>query len=204
MSYSFDFDLTKISRSFFRELASFTEKKEIHRKTGNASRKLARKMKVNEMTGIPMTDAITLMEDMVDIHAKNLTHREQFQKTEKRALFLPHCSRKHMDGECEASFDPEVSSYSCEGCSEDCPVKKATDVAEEKGYDVYVFPGGSCIPKVLSKKNYDGVVGVACSEEVKLGIKKLEEAGMEYQGIPLLKNGCANTQFNIQTLKKKL
>ncbi len=204
MSYSFDFDLTKISRSFFREVASFTEKNSIHRKTGNISRKLVRKMRVDEITGIPMTDAISLMEDMVDIHSKNLVHEKDFQETDKRALFLPHCSRKHMDGQCQASFDPELSSYSCEGCSDDCPVNRATQVAEKEGYDVFVFPGGSCIPKVLRKRNYDGVVGVACSEEVKLGMEKLEEAGLDYQGIPLLKNGCANTQFNIDTLKKRL
>jgi len=83
-------------------------------------------------------------------------------------------------------------------------IKKATDIAEEKGYDVFIFPGGSCIPKVLNKGNYDGVLGVACSEEIKLGIEKLEEADVEYQGIPLLKNGCANTGFNLKTLKDKL
>ncbi len=204
MSYSFDFDLTKVSRSFFREVASFTDRSGLHRKTGNISRTLVKKLRVDEMTGIPMTDAITLMEDMVDIHAKNLSMEENFQETEDRALFLPHCSRKHMDSSCKASFDPKFSSYRCEGCSEDCTVRKATEIAEERGYDVFIFPGGSCIPKVLRKGNYDGVVGVACSEEIKLGIEKLEEAGIGYQGIPLLKNGCANTEFNIDTLKKKL
>jgi len=204
MSYSFDFDLTKISRSFFREVASFTEKKELHKKTGKISRKMAERMNIDEITGIPMSDAITLVEDMVDIHAKNLSSEKAFEETTDRALFLPHCSRKHMDDECEASFNPELSTYKCEKCSEDCIVRKATEIAEERGYDVFVFPGGSCIPKVLRKRNYDGVIGVACSEEVKLGIKKLKEAGVEYQGIPLLKNGCANTEFNIKTLKDKL
>ncbi len=204
MSYSFDFDLTKISRSFFKDVAGFVDRKDLHRKTGNMSRKIVEKMNINEATGIPMTDAITLMEDMVDIHTRNLLHEKEFQDTEKRALFLPHCSRKYMDSRCKAEFDPEVSSYRCKGCSDDCPVNRATTMAEDRGYDVFVFPGGSCIPKVLRRKNYDGVVGVACSEEVKIGMEKLEEVGVNYQGIPLLKNGCANTRFNIDTLKRKL
>ncbi|MFP4115791.1 MAG: DUF116 domain-containing protein [Candidatus Aenigmatarchaeota archaeon] len=204
MSYSFDFDLTKVSRSFFREIACLTERSELHRKAGDVSRKLVEKTSLDKLTGIPMSDAITLMEDMVDIHAKNLAREESFRETERRALFLPHCGRKHMDDQCEASFNPELSSYTCEKCSEDCLIRKATEIGEDRGYDVYIFPGGSCIPKVLSKKNYGGVVGVACAEEVKLGIKKLEEAGVDYQGIPLLKNGCAHTEFNLKTLKEKL
>ena len=197
MSYSFDFDLTKISRSMFRDLAAFIERNELHKKTGKASRKLVRAMKIQEITGLPMEDAVTLVEDMADIYTKNLSTVDDFKKTEKRALFLPHCARKHMDNKCQASFDPDYSTYRCEGCSDDCMIKKATDIAEEKGYDVFIFPGGSCIPKVLNKGNYDGVLGVACSEEIKLGIEKLEEADVEYQGIPLLKNGCANTGFNL-------
>lgn len=204
MSYSFDFDLTKISRSMFRDLASFIDRRDLHKKTGEASRKLVRAMKVKEVTGLPMEDAVTVVEDMAHIYTKNLSQEEAFEETEERALFLPHCARKHMDGECQASFDPEFSSYRCEGCSEDCMVRKATEVGEESGYDVFIFPGGSCIPKVLRKGDYDGVVGVACSEEIKLGIRKLEEADVEYQGVPLLKNGCANTEFNLETLRKKL
>lgn len=204
MSYSFNFDLTKISQSFFRELASFTDRKSLHRKMGKTSRNLVEKLKIDEITGVPMSDAIQLTEDMVEIYLKNLSKEEAFRETENRALFLPHCSRKWMDQDCEAEFDPEVSSYRCQKCSEDCLIRKATEIGEKEGYDVYIFPGSSCISKVLQKKKYDGVVGVACSEEVKLGIKKLEKANIDYQAVPLLKNGCSNTKFNLQTLKKTL
>lgn len=204
MSYSFDFDLTKISRSFFQEIAEVTDDTKIHRRIGQVSKFMVKKFKVHEMTGLPASDAIELMEDMTEIYIKNLKKRQDFEETDKRALLLPHCARKYMDNSCEAKFNAELSTYICAKCSEDCPVKKATEVGEAEGYDVYVFPGSSCIGKLLRKYNYGGLVGVACSEEIKLGFDKLEAAGIDYQGVPLLKNGCANTQFNIETLEKTL
>lgn len=204
MSYSFDFDLTKVSRSFFQKVADFTERKELHHKVGKIARKLTDEFGIDRATGMNFSDAITLMEDLVEINVKNLSNRKKFEKSDERALLLPHCSRKYMDDRCEANFDPELSSYECKGCSDDCLVNKAKQKGEKEGYDVYVFPGGSCVSKLIRKKNYDGMVGVACSEEIKLGGKKLDKVSMPYQGLPLLKNGCANTRFNLKTLKEIL
>ncbi len=75
---------------------------------------------------------------------------------------------------------------------------------EERGYDVYVLPGGSCIQQVLKKGGYEAVVGVACGEEIKLAEGLLERTGLPGQNVPLAKNGCVNTWFNIQALKKVL
>jgi len=204
MSYSFDFDLTKVSRSFFRKVANFTDRKDLHHRAGKIARKLVNEFSIDEATGMNFSDSIALMEDLVEINVNNLSNRERFEKTDERALLLPHCSRKHMDDQCEASFDPELSSYECNECSDDCLVNRAKDVAEDKGYDVYIFPGGSCVSKLVKKKNYDGIAGVACSEEIKLGGKKLDKVGISYQGVPLLNNGCANTEFNFKTLKEIL
>jgi hypothetical protein len=79
-------------------------------------------------------------------------------------------------------------------------VNQATSLAEKKGYDVYILPGGSCVHKILRANDYEGVVGVACGEEIKLGGKALKSRGIAGQSIPLVKNGCANTSFNIETL----
>jgi hypothetical protein len=66
---------------------------------------------------------------------------------------------------------------------------------------VYVLPGGSCIHKILQKGAYEALVGVACGEEIKLAEGLLEKTGLPGQNVPLIKNGCANTTFNIRTLK---
>ncbi len=204
MSYEFDFDLTKISRSFFRELARFSERGDIHSRIGEIVEKAVVRFNIEKMTGIPVTDSVRLMNDMIDIHAKNLSQREEFEETDKRALLLPHCARRFMDNRCEASFDSKLSSYVCNNCSDECLINKASKIGEERGYDVHILPGGSCIPKIIKKGEYEGVVGVACSDEIKLGKDFMEKADVTFQGVPLLKNGCSGTVFNLDTLEEFL
>jgi hypothetical protein len=165
---------------------------------------IIKKFKIQEATGLNVQDAVVLIQDLIDMQAANLIERGKFLETKKRALFLPHCSRKYMDSRCKAAFEPSLPSYVCAHCSPDCMVNKATVVASAKGYDVYVLPGGSCIPKILNTKKYEGVVGVACGEEVKLSGEVLNSMSVSGQAVPLLKNGCANTVFNIDTLIKTL
>jgi len=204
MPYGFSFDLSKISQSFFRELARVSHDKELHKRLGNKARNLAEKFKLSEITGLDVPDALQLVEDLVDVYVRNASERERFEKTKNRALFLPHCSRKYMDHRCQAAFNPEIPSYKCGHCSTDCQINKATKMAEEKGYDVYVVPGGSCIPQILKKYHYEGLVGVACGEELKLGGVALDKTGLTGQAIPLIRNGCSNTSFSLQSLEKTL
>lgn len=58
--------------------------------------------------------------------------------------------------------------------------------------------------KFYKRGKYDGVVGVACGEEIELGLKILEEFNVVGQAVPLIKNGCANTSFNLESLAKVL
>jgi hypothetical protein len=204
MPYKFIFDLSKIPRFFFTEIAKIGYQGAVHKRVGRTLQRVIKKFKIQEATGLNLSDTITLLQDLIDMQAVNLIERERFVKTERRALFLPHCSRKYMDNQCKASFDPTVPTYVCAHCSNDCPVGEAVLFAEKKEYDVYIVPGGSCIPKILKSKNYDGIVGVACGEEVKAGMGLLESMGICGQSVPLIKNGCANTAFNHETLSKTL
>jgi hypothetical protein len=165
---------------------------------------MIRKFRIQDATGLNLSDAVILLQDLIDLNARNLIERERFVETKKRALFLPHCSRKYMDSRCRATFDSNIPSYTCAHCSSDCLVNKAVSVAEGKGYDVYILPGASCIPKILKAKGYEGAVGVACGEETKMSGEILEKMGVAGQAIPLIKNGCANTVFNIETLLNTL
>jgi hypothetical protein len=204
MPYKFTFDLSKIPRFFFAEVVKLSYERRMHRRVGSAVQDVIRKFKIQEATGLNLSDAVQLLEDLVDMEVRNFLERERFRKTKKRALFLPHCSRKYMDNRCKARFEPDIPSYICAHCSSDCLVNKAVSLAEKKGYDVYILPGGSCISKILKFKRYEGVVGVACGEELKLAGEVLSRADVPGQAVPLLKNGCANTFFNIETLQKIL
>jgi hypothetical protein len=204
MPYRFTFDLSRIPRFFFTEIARVSYQGKMHKKIGKTAQEIIKKFKIQEATGLNLSDAVTLLEDLIEVQTRNLVERERFVRTRRRALFLPHCSRKYMDSRCKASFDPNLPSYICAHCSPDCPIGKAVLFGEKKGYDVYVLPGGSCIPRILNSKHYEGVVGVACGEEVKAGGEILKEMNISGQTVPLIKNGCANTAFNIEGLYNTL
>lgn len=204
MAYSFNYDFSKLPKQFSRDVAKVVAKKGVHRKVGSISRNLVKKFKIDKTFGIYMSDAISIVEDLIDINVKNLVNENDFKKAKKKILLLPHCSRKYMDSRCKAKFEPEYSSYFCAGCSKDCLVNKATQLAKKKGYQVFVLPGGSCIKKIARKVECEAVLGVACPEEIKLGSSLLENIGKTYKGVPLTKNGCANTRFNLEVLKQSL
>jgi hypothetical protein len=204
MPYKFIFDLSRIPRFFFREITRASYQKDMYKKAGKTAQEMIKKFKIQEATGLNLSDALVLLEDLINLNARNLVEREKFVQTKKRALFLPHCSRKYMDNRCKATFEPDIPSYVCAHCSSDCLINKAVAIAKKKGYDTYVVPGGSCVPKILKTKGYEGAVGVACGEETKLSGEVLSSLGVSGQAIPLIKNGCANTVFNIETLLKTL
>lgn len=204
MSYNFSFDLSKMSKSFFKEISKFSEERKIHKKMSNATRYMIEKFNVESITGLQLSDSVTVIEDIIGMNMKNISYRDAFLKTNKRVLLLPHCARKYMDSKCKARFDPRLSSYFCNHCSSDCLVSRATKMGLEKKYDVYVVPGGSGTRKILKKKTYDGIVGVACTEEMKLGAEMLEILKIPGQAVPLIKNGCHGTKFNLKTLESTL
>jgi uncharacterized protein len=204
MPYKFTFDLSKVPRFFFTEVAKVSYSKGMHKTFLNTLQELIKKFRIQEATGLNLSDAVVLIQDLIDLQAVNLMKRGKFLEAKKKALFLPHCSRKYMDSRCKAVFDATIPSYTCSHCSEDCLVNNADCLAKKKGYDVYVLPGASCIPKILETNQYEGVIGVACGEEIKLANDVLSGIGVAGQAIPLIKNGCANTAFNMETLVKTL
>src|SRR5665647_1019418 len=204
MPYRFTFDLSKVPRFFFTEIAKVSYQKGMHKAVLNKLHELILRFKIQEATGLNLADAVVLLKDFIDLQAINSIERGRFLQTKKRAIFLPHCSRKYMDNRCKASFNPDIPNYTCAHCSEDCMVNKADLYARKKGYDVYLLPGGSCIPKILKNSRYEGIVGVACGEEMKIMGPLLSGMNVTGQGIPLIKNGCASTVFNMETLRKVL
>jgi len=204
MPYTFTFDLSKVPRFFFTEIARIGYQSGISKTIFQTLQETIKKFKIQEATGLNLSDAVLLIQDLIDTQARNLLERERFVQTRKRALFLPHCSRKYMDNRCKATFDQSIPSYVCAHCSPDCLIGKAELFAKKMGYDVYILPGSSCIPKILNHRSYEGVVGVACGEELKAGGEILRNMNIAGQAIPLIKNGCANTVFNTETLVKIL
>jgi uncharacterized protein len=204
MAYNFTFDLSKLSQALFKDIAKISEKDKVNEKFANMARSLVKKFNVDKLTGLPVEDSITIVEDLIHVNLKNTIEKDDFLKSNTRALFLPHCCRKYMDSRCKASFDTQLSTYKCNHCSPDCLVNKATVLAAERNYDIYVLPGGSGVRKIFQRQRYDGIVGVACTEELKLATTICEQNHIHSLGIPLIKNGCSETQFNFEVLEQTL
>jgi hypothetical protein len=204
MPYAFTFDLSKLSQAIFKDIAKISEKDKLNEKIATMARNLVNKFNVDKFTGLPISDSITVIEDLINVNMKNSLQKEQFLQTQKRALFLPHCCRKYMDSRCHATFDTTTSSYTCNHCSTDCLVHQATVLSAQRNYDIYVLPGASCVRKIFQKKHYEGIVGVACTDELKLASTILEQHNIHAQGIPLIKNGCSETQFDFEILEQIL
>lgn len=202
MPYSFSFDLSSTPRSFFVELSRVASESKLQRWAGMKTRRLA--YELTETTGLEVPATLQLVEDLVNVYANNFSERKRFEGTRNRALFLPHCARKYMDCRCKASFDPSIPTYICDHCSDDCLINTATSLAERKGYVVYVLPGGSCVINILKRKNFEGIIGVACGQEVRIGAESLKRMGFAGQSVPLIRNGCTNTSFDLRTLEKTL
>ena len=72
MAYSFNYDLTKLPREFFKDIAEIVNKRKLHLRLGVVSRGIVKDFRVDKILGIRLEDAISVVEDLVDIHIKNL------------------------------------------------------------------------------------------------------------------------------------
>jgi hypothetical protein len=132
--------------------------------------------------------------DKIIIQMKNLMNLKNVQNARKKAIFLPHCARsEHCKGK------PTEYGIECVKCMT-CDIGRIKELAEKKGYDVYIVHGGSAVKKILDEKNYDGIIGVACIPEVKEGLELCKRHKISALGIPLLKDGCKNTIIDTDTV----
>lgn len=204
MPYSFIYDLTRVSQNVIKQVLESAYRAKLHRVLGGHIKKLVKTFKIDEATGLNLADAVTLVEDLIEVQVANAVQRKAFEKAHRKALLLPHCARSRMDRQCMADFNSSVPTYKCKACKDHCLINKATELGKAKGYDVYVVPGGSCAEKILREGKYEGVVGVACGMELKLGLDPLKKLGIPGQGVILTRNGCASTNLDLQNLENVL
>lgn len=136
------------------------------------------------------------------VEIRNKLNEFAFKKVpfSERVLFLPHCLRNSKD--CKASYNDE--GLRCAMCGK-CSIKSLTELAREREYKgVFVVPGGSLIVKLVRKYNPNAVIGVACNDEINLGLDNLRAAGIPAQAVLLLRDGCHDTIANIDEVKEKM
>ncbi len=130
--------------------------------------------------------------DRLYMELKNDMYRNRFSRTppSKRIIFLPQCLRKKG---CEAGIGEW--GYKCTVCNPKCKVGRIKSMAESLGYRVIIAPGGSMVMKALERFGPLAVAGVACIKEIVLAMENIR---IPVQGIELLRDGCVDTDVNLE------
>ncbi len=137
-------------------------------------------------------DARTLDKWMVSL--KNVAHRSDFAKTKHRLLLTPHCMR---------SLDCPAPStrfgIQCRGCGK-CIFSRMQEDADRFGYTLYIIAGSSYVRHVIKKESADGALLVACNYELNKVMRALKRKKIVTYGVPLLTDGCYNTEVEYENL----
>lgn len=134
------------------------------------------------------------------IEKKNSAMAEKFKaiSCSERIVLLPHCMRNSKV--CKA-IDTGTF-YSCAKCG-CCKIAQIQKLAEELGYKkVYIMKGGKAIYNILVEQKIKAVVAVACHFEGAQGIKMTDSLKVIAQFVPLLKDGCCDTDVDVEKVKQ--
>ncbi len=140
--------------------------------------------------------------DRVYVHLKNNSLEEKVSQVgfENRIVLLPHCLMSPNG--CEA--ENGKYGYKCKKCG-GCVIEEIVEIAEDLGYkDIFIVPGSSMAKNILKKMDPDAVISVACFSELVEGFEASHVYSIPIQGIPLSKEGCMNTEVDIEEVKERL
>ena len=133
---------------------------------------------------------------------KNREHARAFAAVPfaERIVFVPQCLR--ATGRCRA--EEKGAEYVCTRCG-GCSVAAISRRAMELGYmGLKILKGGSAVARHVEKMKPKAVLGLACQYEGALGIFECERLGVAVQFVPLLRDGCADTDVELNEVIKVL
>jgi len=130
------------------------------------------------------------------VSLKNIAHRNDFRKTKNRIVVAPHCMRS-MD--CPAHSTQ--NGIQCISCGK-CIFEKLSTDAQKYGYKLYIITGSSFVKHILHEGETDGALLIACDYELNKVMQALKNTKIITYGIPMLNDGCYNTQVDYNDIIK--
>lgn len=109
----------------------------------------------------------------------------------RRLLLLPQCLKHSIN--CKGETDS--FGLTCAGCSS-CSIKSILEEAEDLGYATLVAEGTSIAIRLVEEGAIDAVIGVSCMHVLQRSFEPVAKSAVPVIGLPLLKNGCENTQID--------
>jgi hypothetical protein len=87
-------------------------------------------------------------------------------------------------------------------CNE-CKIAEIFSLSKELGYKkFYIMKGGKAIHNILKHEKPKAIIGIACFFEGAQAIKMTDKEKILVQFIPLLKDGCCDTDVDLEEAKK--
>ena len=116
---------------------------------------------------------------------------------ERRLLLLPHCMRDAAV--CAASrVDGAIKCGGCGGCG----VEGLVNRAQKLGYHVMVAEGMPDLVKVLLSGQIDAMLGVACLDSLEESFVRVQQFGIPFAAVPLLRDGCSATEVELGVVEE--
>ena len=127
---------------------------------------------------------------MLEIDLVNRINKENFNSSESKYAFLPHCLHD-LDKECLSASDG--TDYVCKSCSKNCSINSVSKLMKFRNIKAYIWREAD-LKKIfkLARSNGQsiGVFGVACIPELVNGIRLCAKYDVPAIGIPLDANRC--------------
>ena len=117
----------------------------------------------------------------------------------RRLLLLPQCL-KNSDN-CHAEIDQ--LGLICAGC-QSCQIDSILQKAESLGYATLVAEGTTVAVSLVQEGSIDAVIGVSCMSVLQKSFEPVSRAAVPVIGIPLLFEGCAETDVDNRWLNDEL
>lgn len=114
---------------------------------------------------------------------------------ERRLLLLPHCLSS--SSACTAPCD--ASGLQCANCG-GCDIGRLKEEAESLGYEVITAEGTSSATMKILHGDADAILGVACLDSLERSYTRIVDLGIPHIAVPLLRNGCVDTEVEADEL----
>lgn len=127
--------------------------------------------------------------------------KKQIQKIPytQRLLLLPQCLRNPQV--CHAQMDQ--LGLLCEQCG-GCVISKLLEKAENLGYTTLVAEGVTLVAQLLRQGSLSAVIGVGCLSALERSFQEWTNQGIPGIAIPLCKEGCRETQVDVNWIEAAL
>jgi geranylgeranyl diphosphate synthase, type II len=117
----------------------------------------------------------------------------------RRLLLLPQCLKNNSN--CSAVIDQ--LGLICAGCQR-CQIDSILQKAESLGYATLVAEGTTVAVSLVQEGTIDAVIGVSCMSVLQKSFEPVSRAAVPVIGIPLLFEGCAETDVDGFWLNEEL